>query len=220
LGLNEKYLRLIHDCRVVQYKCSLVLGWPNKLEDEVLSLFASRYRLHKKVYNHHTVKAAEYSLKNILKKILEFDVPWNSLTDSIINMPLNDEIIQMKEKFDERDFPKLLHEDVIYETEIGNMGDIMEKCYKQFVEKMIAKKCKLYFQKIKIGFGFKNVLKNVVYYKGVDYTGYTIEKYNTFMAPSSTSEIIFRIYVEKPYLEICRFEFENIMEDNIKWKEY
>ena len=48
-GLNEKYLRLIHDCRVVQFNGSLVLGWPNKLEDEVLSLFASRYRLHKKV---------------------------------------------------------------------------------------------------------------------------------------------------------------------------
>ena len=217
-GLNEKYLRLIHDCRVVQYNGSLVLGWPNKLEDEVLSLFASRYRLHKKVYNHHTVKAAEYSLKNILTKILEFDVPWNSLTDSIINMPLSDEIIKMKEDFDKRNFPKLLHEDVVYEVEIGNMGDIMEKCYKQFIEKMIAKKCKLYFQKIKIGFGFKNVLKNVVYFLGNDYTGYNVEKYNTFMAPSATSEIIFRIYVEKPYLEICKYEFENILEDNIKWK--
>ena len=92
-GLNEKYLRLIHDCRVVQFNGSLVLGWPNKLEDEVLSLFASRYRLHKKVYNHHTVKSAEYSLKNILTKILEFEVPWNSLTDNIISMPINDEVI-------------------------------------------------------------------------------------------------------------------------------
>ena len=36
----------------------------------------------------------------------------------------------------------------------------------------------------------------------------------------TTSEIIFRIYVEKPYLEVCKYEFENILEDNIKWKEY
>ena len=100
------------------------------------------------------------------------------------------------------------------------MGTIIEKSYKQFVEKMRIKKCKLYFQKIKIGFGFKNVLKNVVYFKGADYTGYNVEKYNTFMAPSTTSEIIFRIYVEKPYLEVCKYEFENILEDNIKWKEY
>ena len=71
---------------------------------------------------------------------------------------------------------------------------------------------------MQIIFGFKNVLKNVVYFKGIDYTGYNVEKYSTFMAPSSTSEIIFRIYVEKPYLEKCRQEFENILEDNIKWK--
>ena len=217
-GLNEKYLRLIQDCRVVQYNGSHVLGWPNKLEDEVLSLFASRYRLHKKVYNHHTVKAAEYSLTNILKKILEFDVPWNSLTDNIITMPINDEVIKMKESFDKREFPKLLHEDVLYQGEDANLLDITEQAYKKFIEKMREKHCKLYFQKIKIGFGFKNVLKNVVYFKGNDYTGYNIEKYNTFMAPSTTSEVIFRIYVEKPYLEICKYEFQNIMEDNIKWK--
>lgn len=219
-GLNEKYLRLIHDCRVVQFNGCLVLGWPNKLEDEVLSLFASRYRLHKKVYNHHTVKSAEYSLINLLKKILEFDVPWNSLTDNIITMPINDEVIQMKEEFDKREFPKLLHEDVLYEESMGNIGAIMEKSYKQFIEKMRIKKCKLYFQKIKIGFGFKNVLKNVVYFKGIDYTGYNVEKYNTFMAPSTTSEIIFRIYVENPYLEVCKYDFQNILEDNIKWKEF
>lgn len=219
-GLNEKYLRLIHDCRVVQFEGSLVLGWPNKLEDEVLSLFASRYRLHKKVYNHHTVKAAEYSLTNILKKVLEFDVPWNSLTDNIISMPINEEVILMKEAFDKREFPKLLHEDVLYEGKESNLIDLTEHAYKQFVDKMRAKKCKLYFQKIKIGFGFKNVLKNVIYFKGNDYTGYKLDKYNTFMAPSTTSEVIFRIYVEKAYLEICKYEFKNIMEDNIKWKGY
>ncbi len=219
-GLNEKYLRLIHDCRVVQFEGSLVLGWPNKLEDEVLSLFASRYRLHKKVYNHHTVKAAEYSLTNILKKILEFDIPWNSLSDNIITMPINEEVILLKEQFDKRQFPKLLHEDVLYESSAGNIVDIAELAYKKFVEKMREKHCKIYFQKTKIGFGFKNVLKNVVYFKGNDYSGYNINKYNTFMAPSTTSEVILRIYVEKPYLEICKYEFENILEDNIKWKVY
>ena len=123
-------------------------------------------------------------------------------------------------QFDKREFPKLLHEDVLHEESMGNMGAIMEKSYKQFIEKMRIKKCKLYFQKIKIGFGFKNVLKNVVYFKGVDYTGYNVEKYNTFMAPSTTSEVIFRIYVENPYLEVCKYDFQNILEDNIKWKEF
>ena len=219
-GLNEKYLRLINDCRVVEVNGKLVLGWPNKLEDEVLSLFATRYRLHKNVYNHHTVKAAEYALIKIMKKIINNNnIPWNSLTDSIINIyissqgeVLNDEIIKMKEEFDKREFPKLLQEDVIYEEQIA---EIMEFSYKKFIEKMKNKGCKLYFQKITIGFGFKNVLKNVVYFKGTDYNGYNVEKYNTFMAPSTTSEIIFRIYVEKQYLEICKKEFENIVEENI-----
>ena len=96
----------------------------------------------------------------------------------------------------------------------------MEQSYRQFIEKMRKKSCKLYFKKIKIGFGFKNVLKNVVYFKGSDYTGYNVEKYNTFMAPSTTSEILFRIYVEKPYLEVCKYEFENILEDNINGRSF
>ena len=57
-------------------------------------------------------------------------------------------------------------------------------------------------------------------FKGIDYTGYTTEKYNTFMAPSTTSEIVFRIYVEKPYLEICKQEFENILEVNINGRSF
>ena len=40
------------------------------------------------------------------------------------------------------------------------------------------------------------------------------------MAPSTTSEIVFRIYVEKPYLEICKYEFENILEDNINGRSF
>ena len=32
----------------------------------------------------------------------------------------------MKEEFDKREFPKLLHEDVLYEESMGNIGDIME----------------------------------------------------------------------------------------------
>ena len=40
------------------------------------------------------------------------------------------------------------------------------------------------------------------------------------MAPSTTREIVFRIYVEKPYLEICKYEFEKILEDNINGRSF
>ena len=44
---------------VIGSKVKLVLAWPTKLQDEIMSLFETRYRLHKRVYNHHTVKAIE-----------------------------------------------------------------------------------------------------------------------------------------------------------------
>ena len=70
-------------------------------------------------------------------------------------MPINDEVIKMKEEFDKREFPKLLHEDVLHEESMGNIGAIMEKSYKQFIEKMRLKKCKLYFQKLKLDLDLK-----------------------------------------------------------------
>ena len=65
-GLSEKYERLITMCRVVNFEGNRTLAWPEKLQDEILSLFETRYRLHKKVYNHHTVKAGEYIITEIL----------------------------------------------------------------------------------------------------------------------------------------------------------
>ena len=49
----------------------LVLAWPIKLQNEVMSLFETRYRLHKRVYTHHTVKAIEQVVTKILIEIKE-----------------------------------------------------------------------------------------------------------------------------------------------------
>jgi len=58
-----------------------LITWPKKLEYEIYQLFATRYRLHKQVYNHHTVKAYEYLIADILKTV---DIPFIELTDSVI----------------------------------------------------------------------------------------------------------------------------------------
>jgi len=48
-GLSEKYERILSMCRVVDFRGNKTLAWPEKLQDEILSLFQTRYRLHRKV---------------------------------------------------------------------------------------------------------------------------------------------------------------------------
>ena len=43
--------------------------WPVKLQYEIFQLFATRYRLHKQVYNHPNVKACEFVIVDMLKKV-------------------------------------------------------------------------------------------------------------------------------------------------------
>ena len=57
-----EYERLIRQVKIVNYKGKKVLGWPEKLQDEIYSLFQTRYKLHKRFYNHHTAKAIEILL--------------------------------------------------------------------------------------------------------------------------------------------------------------
>ena len=77
-GINETFERLLTMCEVKSMVINndksvnvvkLVLAWPNKLQDEVMSLFETRYRLHKRVYTHHTVKAIEQVVTKILIEI-------------------------------------------------------------------------------------------------------------------------------------------------------
>ena len=77
-GINETFERLLTMCEVKSMVINndksvndikLVLAWPNKLQDEVMSLFETRYRLHKRVYTHHTVKAIEQVVAKILIEI-------------------------------------------------------------------------------------------------------------------------------------------------------
>ena len=55
----------MRDCRIKETKDgNKVLAWPRKLEFQIFTLFHSRYRLHKQVLSHHTLK-----LMNIIRDI-------------------------------------------------------------------------------------------------------------------------------------------------------
>ena len=72
IGMIGNFERLITDVRIVidsqGYK---QLGWDKKLSYELFSVFTSRFKLHKLVYNHHTVKSHEYMLVHNLREFYE-----------------------------------------------------------------------------------------------------------------------------------------------------
>ena len=65
------YQRLITMARVVECDGHLQLAWPEKLQHDILSLFETRYRLHKNVYHHHAVKSAEILVEEIMTNIID-----------------------------------------------------------------------------------------------------------------------------------------------------
>ena len=106
----------------------LMLAWPEKLQNEILSLFQTRYRLHKEVYTHHTVKSCEYVISDILKEMLgQVKTSFNLLNDSMINWPVSNKVIRLKRQFDARDIPKMIGEKVISYNEKNNQTLEFEK---------------------------------------------------------------------------------------------
>jgi len=100
--LSERTLGIDHAPR------SIV--WPSKLQDEIFQLFAARYRLHKHVCTHHTVKAYEYLIVEILKKAREQVKDFAELTDSIVTCRLHSDFRDIQEKIARKEIPVLVGE--------------------------------------------------------------------------------------------------------------
>ena len=219
-GLNRTYERLLTMCRVVDFEGNKTLAWPEKLQYEILSLFETRYRLHKQVYNHHTVKAGEYIINDILNHILkEDDLSFSILNDSLILFPLNETIINLKQMFDKRELPKLVGEKVICfnlpTQKIKNFEIKLDNIITQLNNTGITNKG---WSKIKIGFisgKGENPLKKVVYFKNSLQHPHQLKEYNSFMAPKTCQEYIYRIYSDTDYkLDYARSLWKKIIEDN------
>jgi len=75
-GFNSQ--RLVDDVKVINNK----ICFPVQMYYEVASLFSTRYRLHKQIYNHKTVIAIQHMIKEIMISI----DPIIKITDSINNM--------------------------------------------------------------------------------------------------------------------------------------
>ena len=188
-------------CRVVDFQDNLELAWPEKLQDEILSLFETRYRLHKKVYTHHTVKAAEYIVGDILQEMLKhIKTPFEKLNDGMINWPVSAKVIRLKEILDKRNFPKMIGEKVIcYNEKSNTIQDFEDKLDNIIIMLNNSGIKNRGWSKIKIGFisgNGENPLKNVLYFKYSLQEPFKVDNYSSFLAPKNCQEYIYRIYID------------------------
>jgi HD superfamily phosphohydrolase len=192
-----EYERLIRQVKIVNYKGSHVLGWPEKLQDEIYSLFQTRYKLHKRFYNHHTVKAIEILLTEGQHELPDIMSSDSSVIDSNYNS---------KEIY-KRCLPKMLCETVL----APNLYKEICKKIKSFhhdskTPLSILKRLndsKIYFSIAKIGFSSdcNNPFLNIPYYdtkSTADFPDGYIKETTKFEVTNhyNYQEIIVRIFIK------------------------
>ena len=179
MPLNCEIERLLYDVKVVNYNNNMVLAWNEKLQFDIYNLFACRYKLHKQVYSHHTVKAIEYVLVDIMKEIKK-NVEFIKLTDSVITSYMIHNNINI---ISERQHPRLIGEKLILD-DVNTIN--------------IDKDDKYIYDKINIGFttGEKeNPLSNVYYFNKTSVDGFRVEINDlSFLIPDKFKETIIRLY--------------------------
>ena len=112
LKFGGEWSRLLTHCTVKTTSLGEEIVWPEKLQYEILQLFSTRYRLHKQVYNHHTVKAYEYYITEILRSAKN-KTNFLDLTDSVVSCRLHKEWRAVQNKIVRRNIPKLVGEKTI-----------------------------------------------------------------------------------------------------------
>ena len=229
-GINQKFERLLTMCDVKKYvftdqdgqvKTVEVLAWPEKLQDEIISLFQTRYRLHKQVYTHHTVKAVEQIVSKILFEINESsDIDLSTSYDDIISFPYKNEIIKgLQRQLDFRQHPRLIGEETITICECSNPNPKLELSFIKL--KAIVKTLddngisNSGITSTKIGFisgDGGNPLETVPYFKKGRENAYKTSNYSSFMAPKNCQEYIYRIYVlNKSDMVFCKQVWDSII---------
>jgi len=233
-GINQKFERLLTMCDVKRFsytsksgeiKTEEVLAWPKKLQDEIISLFQTRYRLHKQVYTHHTVNAIEQIVINILHEINKTtDIDLSKSYDDIISFPYKNETIQqLQSQLDFRQHFRLLVEETNTVCEYPDPNSKNEKILsklKKIViklnEKGIVNSDK---RTTKIGLisgNGKNPLEMVPYFKKDNDMAYKTNNYSSFMAPKNCQEYIYRIYVKNKYDEHNSKKILDSIENELK----
>ena len=201
LGFGGEWSRLLTMCSVqncptishegaspLETKKIKTIAWSYKLQDEIFQLFASRYRLHKHVCSHHTLKAYEYLIIDILKMARSEAESFTDLTDSVVSCRLHKQYRPIQEKIARKQIPILVGEKKVPATESEDM-----KHYPRIILDVII-------DRVEIGLssGKENPLYNVpfvsrqneLYLMGKDEMGICM--------PKMHKEAILRIYTTNP----------------------
>lgn len=207
IGLQyNDFSRLLTMIKVSDYCNSKVLAYNEKLQQDIYLLFSSRYRLHKQIYNHHAVKAFEYLLIPILKKIKDSKIDFIDFTDSVVLSRVNSEHIDELEKIYTRKLPILIDEKII-------IGD--NNISKSYLEKQINSNFILDVVKISLASNNKDPLTYVYYFNNKSNNIYTLEcENNSFIIPYHKSETIIRLYSKNNHYIVAGHDLWNKLQFN------
>jgi len=177
-----------------------MISWPKKLQYEIFTLFSTRYRLHREVYTHHTVRAYEMLIREMLINIKKSNPHFTELTDSVISPShLNRSIDRFQKMIATRQIPKIVE---------GTKELVIKNRNMNMIQDINTVKANLefdgyYVDQIRIGFvsgDLSNPLENVYYYTShYDKTSIPVsvklDPYTSFMIPNqSFQDIILRLY--------------------------
>ena len=118
LKLNFEYGRLISQARVFD-KTDII--YPQQVKDDIFHMFFIRYRLHRQIYNHKTVKAIELLLVKALEELEKTDKistyindpeKMIKLTDCYLNYSNNSNVNKIINMIDMRNQPSLIFENI------------------------------------------------------------------------------------------------------------
>ena len=195
LPLQGEFSRLITMVKVCNYEDNKVLAWNKKLQYEIFLLFSSRYRLHKQVYTHHTVKSFEYLIIPIIQKLTKKNIDFIDFTDAVVLSRLNLECKNDLEQLSKRNIPILVGEKILTSKE--SIDDFIENNpipdYYDYNSDLFI------YESLKIGLSnSKNPLDNVYYYsKDSEKECFKLESKDfSFIIPENYKEIIIRFYVK------------------------
>jgi len=199
IGLfHNDFSRILTMTKVLPYNNSLVLAWHEKIQHDIYLLFSCRYRLHKQIYNHHAVKAFEYLLIPILKKIKNTGIDFINFTDSVIMNNLQN-IPELEDVF-QRKLPIMIKEQI-------NVNKLRSDIT---FEKINNDKFILDYVTISLAGNCVDPISKVYYFNNESDDIFTLNSSeNSLIIPTSQSETIIRLYSKN---------IENIDEGKLFWE--
>ncbi len=195
LKLNFEYGRLISQARVFNKND---IHYPKQVKDDIFHMFFVRYRLHRQIYNHKTVKAIELLLVKALNELEKTDKistyindpeKMIKLTDCYLHYSNNNNVNNLINLIDTRNQPSLIFENISLKQ--------FEFDFKK-LKNLPFSKDSIEIIKFKVGYTSgkdQNPLKNIKFYETKSNKVINAESFNySLLINNNHQEYFYRIY--------------------------